>query len=292
VLGIEVGVERRGRGVGEIPPRGELVGMCAKPTVAARPSMPANSALMGVASAMVAAAILALGSAAANAQPAPAVTDADIARAQLNQPVITDSDIERARLTQRTPSDADLARFASPAAPKIDSLPQPRTGSPVDLSAVAKGFEAQSTVPNLPADAGPALLIFISFAMPEPTLSRLVDQAARTKASLLLRGFVNGSLRETVERIQRLIGSRQVAVQIDPQAFERFSISQTPSFVLTRSGAAAQSCAAGLCLAGDAFAVVAGDVSVGYALAFIARQSPAFASDADGFVRRLKTPGS
>jgi conjugal transfer pilus assembly protein TrbC len=264
--------------------------MCAKPTVAARPSMPANAALMGVASAMVAAAILALGSAAANAQPAPAVTDAAIARAQLNQPVITDSDIERVRQTQRTPSDADLARFASPQPPKIDSLPQPRPRSPVDLAAVAKGFEAQGTAPTLPADAGPALLIFISFAMPEPTLSRLVDQAARTKASLLLRGFVNGSLRETVERVQRLIGSRQVAVQIDPQAFERFSITRTPSFVLTRSGAKAQSCATGQCVASDAFALVAGDVSVDYALHFIARQLPRFAIDASGFTRRLKSP--
>jgi hypothetical protein len=33
-----------------------------------------------------------------------------------------------------------------------------------------------------------------------------------------LRGFENGSLKQTVSHLQRLIGGRQVAAQIDPQA--------------------------------------------------------------------------
>ena len=73
-----------------------------------------------------------------------------------------------------------------------------------------------------------SLLVFVSFAMPEATITRLLDQASRARATLVLRGFVNGSLRDTVERMQRLIGNRQVAVQIDPQAFDRFSIVRTP----------------------------------------------------------------
>jgi conjugal transfer pilus assembly protein TrbC len=219
------------------------------------------------------------------------VTDADIERARRAQPVVTDQDIERAKQKHRTPADADLARVPLPSTPKVDALPQPVTPTPIDLEALAKGFDLQAERPGLGARNGPGLLIFISFAMPAATLSRLVDQAARAHASLLLRGFVNGSLRDTVERTQRLIGTRQVSVQIDPQAFDRYSIVRTPSFVLVREGAQAQPCREGLCIAADQFALAAGDVSLDYALAHFQRAAPRFAKEAGGFLKRMKGPG-
>ena len=130
-------------------------------------------------------------------------------------------------------------------------------------------------------------MIFISFEMPEPTLARLVDQAARARTSLVLRGLVNNSLRDTVERVQRLVGSRQVSVQIDPQAFDRYAVTQTPTFVLVRDGTLPQPCATGLCVPGDRFARTAGDVSLDYALTHIQRSAPGFSKDAGGFLKRL-----
>ncbi len=224
-------------------------------------------------------------------QAAPTVTDADIDRARRAQPVISDRDVERARQQHRTPSDADLARVPVPSAPKVDLLPQPATRTPIDLEALSKGFDAQAGRPALGANPGPGLLIFVSFSMPEATLARLVDQAARARASLLLRGLVNGSLRDTVERMQRLIGKRQVSVQIDPQAFDRYSIVRTPSFVLVRDGAQAQPCGTGVCFAADQYALAAGDVSLDYALEFIQRSAPRLARDAGGFLKRLKGAG-
>ena len=152
-------------------------------------------------------------------------------------PQVTDADIERARRQHAMPSEAELARVPVPATPRIDALPEPETRSPVDLEAIARGFDKQALRPALGTGRGPSLLIFVSFAMPEATLNRLMDQASRAGATLVLRGLVNGSLRDTVERMQRLIGQRQVSVQIDPQAFDRFSIVRTPSFVLVRDGA-------------------------------------------------------
>ena len=203
-------------------------------------------------------------------------------------PQVSDADIERARHQHRMPNDTELARIPVPAAPRIDALPQPATVQAIDLEALAKGFEAQVAQPTLGASAGPKLLVFVSLAMPEATMTRLLEQAARARATLVLRGLINGSLRETVERMQRLIGERQVAVQIDPQAFDRFSVVRTPSFVLVRDGAATLPCGAGICVASDQYVRAAGDVSLDYALRFFQRSAPRMAGDAATFLQRLQ----
>ncbi len=109
------------------------------------------------------------------------------------------------------------------AAPRIDALPQPiQPPAPLDLAALARGFDAAvAATPGQGLNGGPRLLVFVSFSMPERTWQRLLQQAERAQATLVLRGLVNGSLRQTVLRMQQLIGKRKVAVQIDPQAFAR-----------------------------------------------------------------------
>ena len=203
-------------------------------------------------------------------------------------PSVTDADVERAARQHPMPTDTELARVPVPSAPRLDALPQPASKAPVDLEALARGFDAHADTPGLVAASGPSLLIFVSFAMPEATISRLLDQAASAGATLVLRGFVNGSLRDTVERMQRLIGKRQGAVPIAPPAFARFSIARPPSFVLVRGGAASQPCAAGMCIAGDAFLLAAGDVSLDYALRFFERSAPGMARDASIYLQRMK----
>ena len=198
--------------------------------------------------------------------------------------------MENARKKYRMPTEAELRAVPPSSTPDIGALPQPKTGKPPDLEAIAKGFEAdagrfaqaQGIAP------GPALLVFVSFAMPEPTLRRLIEQAARARATLVLRGFVNGSLRETVARTQALIGARKVAFQIDPQAFDRFAIARTPSFVMVRDGASTTTCASGQCFARDAFVRVAGDVSLDYALEYVERSAPRFANGAAAFLARIR----
>ena len=79
-----------------------------------------------------------------------------------------------------------------------------------------------------------------------------------------------------------------MAVQIDPQAYDRFSIERVPSFVLVRDGTRPVSCASGTCAPPEAFLRAAGDVSLDYALEHMVRAAPAFQGDAAGFLRRLK----
>ncbi|CAM2308608.1 Type-F conjugative transfer system pilin assembly protein TrbC [Ralstonia mannitolilytica] len=185
-------------------------------------------------------------------------------------PAVTEADIERARQQNRMPTDAELARVPIPGAPRIENLPQPVTRMPIDLEAISKGFDVQNgaqAAAMAPGNAGPKVLIFVSFAMPEPTLQRLVDQAARAGATLVLRGLVNGSIRETVTRMQALIGSRRVAAQIDPEAFDRYQIVKTPTFVMVHSAEATEVCSSSSrCPAKVGYAKVSGDVTLDYAL--------------------------
>lgn len=171
--------------------------------------------------------------------------------------------------------------------PRVDALPVPATQSPVDLEALARGFADATGSPTLPGTDEPRLIVFISLSMPEATLARLVDQAARARAQLLLRGLSDGSLPRTAARIQQLIGTRAMAVQIDPRAFDRYAIQRVPSFVLARAGGQDAACNGEQCARADDHVLAAGDVSLDYALAHFQRTTPAFAKDASRFLARL-----
>lgn len=171
--------------------------------------------------------------------------------------------------------------------PRVDALPTPLTQVPVDLEALARGFAGATGAPALPGTTEPRLIVFISLAMPEATLARLVDQAARARAQLMLRGLYEGSLPRTAARIQQLIGTRPVAVQIDPRAFDRYAIQRVPAFVLARAGADSTACSGDKCAGSDDHVAAAGDVSLDYALANFQRAAPAFAKDAGQFLARL-----
>lgn len=220
----------------------------------------------------------------------PTITEADIERARRAQPTVTEQDIEQARRKHGMPPIDLPANAPATTAPSVDALPQPVARTPMDLEALARGYALQADAMEAAQSLakGPGLFVFVSLAMPRPTLQRLIDQAARARASVILRGLANGSLRQTVAQVRPLIGQRQVAVQIDPQAFDRFAIARVPSFVLVRDGTRPESCAAGSCAPPEAFLRTAGDVSLDYALEHMQRAAPAFRADAAPFLARLR----
>ena len=228
-------------------------------------------------------------SAQALAQNPPVITDADIERVRREQPAITEGDIDAARRKYSMPGDAEL-RFAPVPTPNVEALPQPLSRTPIDLEALARGYASQADAMTQAQGlaTGPGLLVFVSLSMPRPTLQRLVGQAARAKASIVLRGFANGSLRDTVAQVQGLIGARQVAVQIDPLAFDRFAVTRVPTFVLVRDGTRPVACASGSCAPADSFLRTSGDVSLDYALEHMRRSAPGFGPPADIFLKRIK----
>ncbi len=221
----------------------------------------------------------------------PTVTEADIERVRRAQPTVTERDIENARRQHGRTGAAWADPPSGPAAPHLDALPQPLVAGPLDLEAIARGYRAHTQAAmdaTSGLQKGPGLIVFVSLSVPRPTLDRLLDQAARASATVVLRGFVQGSLRATVAEVQALIGQRQIALQIDPPAFDRFAVTRVPSFVLVRDGARPVSCASGTCAPPEAFLKADGDVSLDYALERMQRTAPAFHADAALFLVRLR----
>ncbi|RTL56530.1 MAG: type-F conjugative transfer system pilin assembly protein TrbC [Rhodocyclaceae bacterium] len=223
------------------------------------------------------------------AQSAPDITEADLARVRRETPTVTDQDIDAAR---RKYGDLRGMEGDPAPAPRLDALPRPQAAATIDLNALAKGYAAQTEGMQPPASlapgTGPGLLVFVSLTMPEATLQRLLDQAARVRAPVLIRGLARNSLRETAVQVQALIGSRSAAVRIDPQAFDRFAISRVPSFVLLKDGKRPAACAGNRCAAEEVFVKAAGDVSLDYALETMQRSAPRFGPAAEVFLKRIK----
>ena len=86
------------------------------------------------------------------------------------------------------------------------------------------------------------LMVFVSFSMPEESLKRLAYETAKAGGTLLLRGFVNDNLKATVEATNKLT-NLGVEVQIHPDLFKDFAVTQVPAFVLSKPGSTEQGCA-------------------------------------------------
>ena len=185
-----------------------------------------------------------------------------------------------------TPEEMELIRLHRPfpeareieaqPVPRVPTLPQKPPRPELDIEGLArKGAEvreaARSETPKTTT-----LRLFVSLSLPEPTLQRLMDQAAASGVPLLLRGLHRNSMRQTAERIRALLGTRTTGVQIDPEAFDRFGITQVPSFVLAPASADESSCALTQtqCKTPEDYVRVSGDVSIDYALQHLLRARP------------------
>ena len=216
--------------------------------------MPARTEIRAVAAVACALGLLAAGIALAQA---PRWPDAD--------------DIERARKAHPFPQADRLGAQPVPAPPRVNL---PSTAVPTDIEALARAG-ARLGSPGTQTTAASPLRIFITLEMPRASLQLLTDQAARSGAVLVLRGLKANSMRETLAAVSSLIGERQVAWVIDPEAFARHRIERAPTFVLSLDDRADTATNCGTdCRTPPAFVSVSGDVSLDHALDTLARQRP------------------
>ena len=211
-------------------------------------------------------------------------------------------DMARARNAHPFPTPAQIA--AQPARPLPQLPTTPATKTTIDIAAMARQG-GQLAAPTASATASGTLRIFITLDMPRGSLQRLVDQAARSGAVLVLRGLKAQSLRETLAVVSDLIDKRPVVWVIDPDAYTRYGVTSAPTFVLTLADETAASgpgmpsakdneanplqCGSS-CFASTAFVRVAGDVSLDYALEAIAKRSPAAEPRATALLQRMHKP--
>jgi len=199
------------------------------------------------------------------------------------------------------PSDAAIARESGKQAPrsaaaitkaeqqsKLLRQPVPDVGTPGALPApdpalIAKRYETGQVQQE------PGLFILVSFSMPPESIERLAAQAAKAGGALVLRGVVDNSLKKTAEIAGEFIKRHPGAqFQVDPTLFRRFNVTQVPAFVLSAQAPESNTCGKA-CDPANTFVTVAGDVTLDYALEYIARQrDERFADLAERRLKRLR----
>ena len=209
----------------------------------------------------------------------------------------------RALKAQPLPTPERLTTQPHRAIPRIaPAAATPPAALNIDLAAMARQGAALTTPPPAATGAS-ALRIFITLDMPRGSLQRLVDQAARSGATLVLRGLKAQSMRQTLAAVGELIETRRVSWVIDPDAFTRFQVSAAPTFVLTLADESLPNmpgfgsvpvlprCAGTGCATPTpeaAYLSVSGDVSLDYALDAMRRASPEAAPRASAILQRLR----
>lgn len=199
----------------------------------------------------------------------------------------TAEEIELIRLHRPFPEAREIE--AQPV-PRLPTLPQELPRPELDVEGLArKGAEVRDAARSETTKTT-TLRVFVSLSLPEPTLQRLMDQAAASGVPLLLRGLHRNSMRQTAERVRALLGTRNTGVQIDPEAFERFGITQVPSFVLTPASADESTCARTKtqCKTPEDYIRVSGDVSIDYALQHLLRARPHWSETLPPSLRALR----
>ena len=75
------------------------------------------------------------------------------------------------------------------------------------------------------------VLVFLSFSMPEQSLKAWLNQCKQSGATPVIRGLINHSFKETIQKIQHLSQQTDMGLQLDPILFQAFGITQVPAVV-------------------------------------------------------------
>jgi len=144
--------------------------------------------------------------------------------------------------------------------------------------------EPNKAVPSVETDPS-GLLVFVSFSMSEQSLKAWAMQAKKAGGTLVLRGLVENSLKQTLERVQEVLGADNLYVlNIDPVAFKTFGITSVPAVVVTEvQQRIIQEQSSDM----PHFDVIYGDVGLSYALKKIAEDGDQSAL-AKAYLERLE----
>jgi conjugal transfer pilus assembly protein TrbC len=162
------------------------------------------------------------------------------------------------------------------------SAPNPTAGE-AQRKAFEQSLKTQANAAAANAAAPITLTIAISLSMPKGSLERLAASAEQVNAQLVLRGLTDESLPKTAARMQSLLEKYpKLGINIDPTVFQAHAITKVPTFVLSRD--AATGTCNGSCADAARTSIVAGDVTLKYALDYLARSERD--TELAGFARR------
>ncbi len=136
------------------------------------------------------------------------------------------------------------------------------------------------------------LVVFVSGSIPEPSLQALFEQAADAGALVVFRGVQGNTFLEMASWLEGLFEGRAPEtlprMVIDPRLFKRFGIEAVPAFALSGDGICTGP--EGTCQgeSGRDTALVAGNVTLDYALRALTHGRPDLESQAEAFLARLE----
>ena len=105
----------------------------------------------------------------------------------------------------------------------LQTIPQYKRG---ELSADLSKISSTQT--------GGRLYVFISFSLGEKALLNLAHEVKQFGATLVLRGFKDGSYLKTAQALQQIIQATGQGFMIDPELFSLFVVTAVPTYVLSR----------------------------------------------------------
>lgn len=79
----------------------------------------------------------------------------------------------------------------------------------------------------------PTLMVFISSSMPNTMLMDLAEQTKKAGGVMVLNGFIDSKLSNTILYMKQIIDETEVMINIDPNMFELFKVKSVPEIVVT-----------------------------------------------------------
>ncbi|WP_038059168.1 type-F conjugative transfer system pilin assembly protein TrbC [Thiobacillus denitrificans] len=142
----------------------------------------------------------------------------------------------------------------------------------VDLNMLVNQYNAAAAA-NEMVGSRDVLYVFVSLSMPKASLIQLAKDVNKAGGMIAFRGFHNNKMSEMQKALKFLADEGITDMTIDPDGFKRYNVTAVPTYVVARVKENAErtpSCGAtGQCNGAD-YIAVAGDVTLDYALEYMA----------------------
>ena len=83
----------------------------------------------------------------------------------------------------------------------------------------------------IPIEKNDYPLAFASFSLPKNTLVTLLQDMKRVGGAVIFRGLIDNDFKKTMQAVRDL-GAQDGGALIDPTLFQRFNVSNVPTFVV------------------------------------------------------------
>ncbi len=121
-----------------------------------------------------------------------------------------------------------LLIFSSPA---LAQSPDAWLQEALKLKQEGWGQRVSPTLPDMVRPIAP-LIAFVSFSMPQDSLKAILEQVDRVGGTVLLRGLVNNSFKDTATVVARMVEEHGTGFGVDPKLFVKYAINAVPAFVV------------------------------------------------------------